>query len=291
MRDLRNPSTTPRGALLRAALVVVPLAVACGGSTPGAVAPRAAAPSATAPAPARSGAATPTAGTGANAVPPTSGTAVSGGTATAGRTGSTGSTGTGGTGTKPGTRPSGPQAGTQAAALEPLLVTPADLGPTWKYSPPQPDADNQNVPHQFCNGPFKTDAYRTARKQTDVGDEQTWKRIEEEVTRYQPGRAKAAIAEFREQLRTCRSWSQGTPPDNFTATVEDTDEAPRIGEDSVSVRVRYTAGPYVVFTVMTVAIQGDLLIYTSAIANTPGDAMALAKSALPVLARRASFDY
>lgn len=261
----------------------MPLALAAGCATspaaPGAVAP----PGGTVSTAAASGAAAAATSSAPAAAKPGTTTAAKPGTAVAVKPGSTAAPAA--------TAPAGakPAPGTTAAPpLDSLLITPGDMGDDWNLEPKQANADDQNAPHQYCKGPFKTDAQRLGRAQRGVHQDGTQHRVEEEVTRYKPGGAKAALAEFREHFSSCTTW--GSPPD-FTATFDGPADAPRIGEDSVSVRVRYTAGAYVIHSVSTVAIQGDYLILVNTVAPSADKALAVARQANPVAAVRARFDF
>jgi hypothetical protein len=175
------------------------------------------------------------------------------------------------------------------ATLDSLLITAADMGHDWQPSQMESDANDPNVRHQYCHEPFRTDAQRVGRREHDVAQDETQHRVQEEIDRYRPGGAKAALAEFREAFASCRTYAQGTAPNDFTVSMEPTDGVNKVGEDSVSMAVRYTAGPFVVYSVLTVAVQGDLLIVVSSVAEKPENAMAVAQQAVPTAARVAKF--
>lgn len=164
------------------------------------------------------------------------------------------------------TTATGARAGAAAPSAKPLtqlVLTRADLGDGWLMERPD-DTAADRVQHEFCNGPFVTDAERTARLERNFAQEDGT-RVQQELDRYaSAAAAERAFAEFVAAFESCAEY-ESSPGLRIVMTPW---AAPREAEQRAGVEMTLTpaAGPPVQAALAVYQAQ-DLLMVLSVLSD------------------------
>lgn len=170
-----------------------------------------------------------------------------------------------------------------AAPLIQLVLTRADLGDGWLMERPD-DTEADRVEHEFCNGPFVTDAERTARLERNFAQEDGT-RVQQEIDRYtSAAAAERAFAEFVAAFQSCADY-EPSPGLRIAMTPW---AAPREAEQRAGVEMTLTpaAGPPV-HAALAVYQAQDVLMVLSVLSDERKLPAPLHVRLAPAAARRA----